>query len=48
MKHNLDDLKAEKYESSKETEPGRCPNCGSDEIYQAGREFICLDCGEEF
>ena len=51
MKHNLDDLRAEKYESSKETEPedeAKCPVCDSKNLDYSGGKYFWNKCGETF
>ena len=59
MKHNLDDLRAEKYENSKETEQESpyCPACGSCKVISEpvafpdsliGFQYKCVVCEEMF
>ena len=59
MKHNLDDLRAEKYEGSKETkqESPYCPACGSCKVILEpvafpdsliGHQYKCEVCEETF
>ena len=59
MKHNLDDLRAEKYENSKETEQESpyCPACGSCKVILELMAFpeslirfqyLCEACEETF